>query len=98
MVTVGSVVRFETKPGKEAEFEQFLKQSLLEIQKAQGTTAWFAFRLGPSTCGVFDVFPDEEGRQAHFLAGAVRADKASDLLEGAPIIEKVDILAAKLPD
>jgi hypothetical protein len=34
-----------------------------------GTVAWFAIQTGPSTFGVYDVFPDDEARDAH-LAGA----------------------------
>ena len=55
--------------------------------------------LGPSTFGIFDAFPDETGRNAH-LSGRVAAalmEKASDLLAQPPTIEKVDVLAAKLP-
>jgi quinol monooxygenase YgiN len=96
-VTVGSLVHFEARSGKEADWERFLKEALVAIQEAPGTTAWFAFRLGPSTSGVFDAFPDEEGRLAHFLAGAARAEKGSDLLEMPPVVEKVDVFAARLP-
>lgn len=96
-VTIGSLVRFEAKPAKETEWEGFLKEALRAIQEAPGTTAWYAFRLGAATFGVFDTFPDEAGRQAHFLAGAARAEKAADLLENPPVVEKVDILAVKLP-
>jgi quinol monooxygenase YgiN len=51
------------------------------------------------TFGIFDAFPNEAGRQAH-LSGRVAAAlmaKASDLLAKPPTIEKVDVLAAKLP-
>ena len=34
--------------------------------------AWFGVRFGPSTFGIFDVFPDEEGRKAHLSAGSLR--------------------------
>ena len=46
-----------------------------------------------------DAFPDEAGRQAH-LSGKVAAalmEKAGDLFATPPSIEKVDVLAAKLP-
>jgi hypothetical protein len=55
--------------------------------------------MGPSTFGIFDAFPDESGRQAH-LSGRVAAaltEKASELFSQAPMIDKVDVLAAKLP-
>jgi quinol monooxygenase YgiN len=96
-VAVGSLVRFEARSGKEAAWERFLKEVLGAVQEAPGTTAWFAFRLGPTTSGVFDTFPDEAGRQAHFQAGVARAEKASDLLEMPPAVEKVDIFASRLP-
>lgn len=99
MVNVALWVRLEAKPGKEAEVESFLRGGLAIVQDEPATTAWFAIRLGPSTFGIFDAFPDEAGRQAH-LTGRVAAAlmaKASDLLAEPPDIKKVDVLAAKLP-
>lgn len=65
MVSVALLVRLEAKPGKEAEVEAFLNGGLGIVQEEPATTAWFALRLGPSTFGIFDAFPDETGRQAH---------------------------------
>ena len=99
MVTVALYVRLEAKPGKEAEVEAFLKGGLAIVQGEPATTAWFALRLGPSTFGIFDAVPDEAGRQAQ-RSGRVAAalmQKAGDLLAKPPAIEKVDVLAAKLP-
>ena len=99
MVHVGLLVRLEAKAGKEADVENFLRSGLPLAQQEPATTAWFAIRLGPSTFGIFDVFPDDAGRQAHLsgpIAAALMA-KASDLLATPPVIEKVDVLAAKLP-
>ena len=99
MVTVGLLVRLEAKPGKEAEVKAFITGALPLAQQEAGTTAWFALRLGPSTFGIFDAFPDEGGRNAHLggpIAAALMA-RASELLATPPAIEKVDVLAAKLP-
>ena len=99
MVKVALLVRLEAKPGKEAEVESFLKGGLAIVEEEPATTAWFAIRMGPSTFGIFDAFPDESGREAHLngrVAAALMA-KASDLLAQPPVIEKVDVLAAKLP-
>jgi len=90
---------FEAKPGKEAEVESFLRSGLPLVQAEPATTAWFGIRLGPSTFGIFDAFPNDAGRQAHLngkVAAALMA-KASELLSRPPSIEKVDVLAAKLP-
>ncbi len=99
MVKVALWVRLEAKPGKEVEVESFLRNGLPIVQQEPATTAWFAIRLGPSAFGIFDAFPDEAGRQAH-LAGKVAAalkEKAADLFAQPPVIEKIDVLAAKLP-
>jgi quinol monooxygenase YgiN len=99
MVSVALYVRLDAKPGKEKDVEAFLKGGLAIVQEEPATTAWFAIRMGPSTFGIFDAFPDEAGRQAH-LSGRVAAAlmaKAADLLAKPPQIEKVDVLAAKLP-
>jgi hypothetical protein len=69
------------------------------VEGEPATTVWFGIRLGPSTFGIFDAFPDEAGRQAH-LSGRVAAalmEKAPALFAQPPTIEKVDVLAAKLP-
>jgi len=99
MVKVALWVRLEAKPGKEAEVESFLKGGLAIVQEEPATIAWFAIRLSPSTFGIFDAFPDDAGRQAH-LSGRVAAAlmaKAPELLAQPPSIEKIDVLAAKLP-
>jgi quinol monooxygenase YgiN len=99
MVTVGLLVRLEAKPGKEAEVENFLKSGLALVEEEPETTVWFAIRMGQSTFGIFDAFPNDSGRKAH-LSGRVAAAlmaKASELLAKPPVIENVDVLAVKLP-
>jgi quinol monooxygenase YgiN len=99
MPKLSLLVRLEAKPGKEADVAAFLKQGL-ELARQEATTPiWFALRLGPSTFGVFDAFDDEAGRQAHLdgpIAKALMA-KAPELLTSTPVIERVEILGAKLP-
>jgi quinol monooxygenase YgiN len=99
MVTVALFVRLEAKPGKENDVEDFLRAGLPLVEAEPQTTVWFGIRLGRSTFGIFDAFPDEAGRAAH-LSGRVAAalgQKAGELLAQPPSIERVDILAAKLP-
>jgi len=99
MVNVALYVQLEAKPGKEAEVESFLRSGLPIVEDEPATVAWFGLRLGPSTFGIFDAFPDEAGRQAHLtgrVAAALMAN-ASELLANPPVIQKVDVLAAKLP-
>jgi len=100
MVTEALFVRMEAKPGREKDVETFLRAGRPIVDQEPATTAWFALRLGPSTFGIFDAFPDEAGRQAH-LSGKVAAAlmaKAPELLAKPPSIEKADVLAAKLAE
>ena len=76
MVNVALFVRLEVKPGKETEVENLLRAGILMVQEEPATTAWFGIRLGPSTFGIFDAFPNESGRQEH-LSGKL----ASTLME-----------------
>ena len=99
MVTVALFVRLEAKPGKEKDVEDFLLSGLPLVMQEPATTAWFGIRLGPTTFGIFDAFPDEAGRQAH-LSGKVAAAlmaQAGELFSEPPSIQSVDVLAAKLP-
>jgi quinol monooxygenase YgiN len=99
MVSVALFVRMEAKPGKEKEVEDFLQSGLPIVQEEPATIAWFGLRIGPSTFAIFDAFPDDAGRQAH-LSGKVAAAlfaKAPELFSRAPSIEKIDVLASKLP-
>lgn len=97
-VTKGLLVRLEAEPGQEAQLEELLEGAQPIVEQEPGTTAWFAIRLGPSTFGIFDVFPDDDARRAH-LSGAVAAALGENTgkLFGPPEIEQVDVLASKLP-
>ena len=99
MVTVALWVRLEAKPGRETDLEAFLKSGAALVEAEPETAVWFAVRLGPSRFAIFDAFADEAGRAAH-LSGRVAAalaEQASTLLATPPIIERLDVLAAKLP-
>ena len=99
MDTVGLLVMLEAKPGKEDELAKFLAGALPLVQEEPQTTAWFAVRLAPTRFAIFDTFPDDAGRDAH-LSGQVAAalmGHAPDLLSQTPDIQKLDIVAEKLP-
>ena len=99
MCQVALFVELEAKPGKEAEVEAFLKQGAALVREEPKTVAWFAIRMSPNRFGIFDAFADESGRQAH-LSGKVAAalmQKAPQLLAKPPQIQKIDVLADKLP-
>jgi len=100
MIKLALLVRLQAKKGKEAEVEKFLSDALSLAEKEPSTNTWYAFRMGPSTYGIFDTFPDDEGRQAHLEGKVAKAlqEKASELFSQPPTIEKLDILATKMPE
>jgi quinol monooxygenase YgiN len=99
MVKVALFARLEAKKGKEADLEKLLCGGLNMALEEATTPVWLSVRMGPSTFGIFDAFPDEEGRQSH-LSGSIAAalmKQAKDLLKQPPVMEMMDVLAAKLP-
>jgi quinol monooxygenase YgiN len=89
----------EAKPGKEQEVEAFLKSAQPLAVAEKGTTTWYAVKLGPSTFGVYDTFPDEKAREAHLTGEIAKAlfAKAKELFSKPPEVHKLSILAAKAP-
>jgi len=98
MLTVGLFARLEAKPGKEKDLAKFLKQGLEMANRESTTPLWFALRLGSTTFAIFDSFHDEAGRDAHLngpIAKALMAN-APNLLASPPVIERAEVLGAKL--
>jgi quinol monooxygenase YgiN len=97
MVKVALLARLEARPGKEQEVEDFLKSALPLAQGEPKTVTWYAWKIGPTTFGIFDTFEAEDGRDAHLsgpIAAALMAN-ADRLLASPPVIEKLDVLAVK---
>jgi len=89
----------EAKPGREADVENLLRTGLSLVEEEPDTTSWFGMRLGGSTFGIFDTFPDDSGRQAHLAGRVAQAlkEQGDDLFTRPPVIERIDVLAYKLP-
>ena len=92
-------VPLEAKAGKEQAVADFLRAGLPLAQAEPGTVAWFAIQTGPSSFAIFDAFPDEAARDAHLngkVAAALMAN-AGELFARPPQINRLDVIAAKLP-
>ncbi|WP_426671094.1 putative quinol monooxygenase [Mucilaginibacter sp. McL0603] len=97
MEKVALLAWLQAKPGKEQELSDFLKNALPLAQAETGTVSWYAWQIDDSVFGIFDTFEAEEGREAHLsgpIAAALMAN-ADTLLAKPPVIEKLNILAAK---
>lgn len=99
MVSKGLLVRLRALNGKNSEVEAFLQSALPLVQNESATTAWFAIHFGGAEYGIFDVFPDEAGRQAHLTGPIAKAlmERSAALLAEQPQIKQVEVLAHKLP-
>ncbi len=96
MVKLGLLVRLEALPGKEDELVRFLEGGLDLVNQEPDTRTWYGVRFGPTSFGIFDTFDDQGGRDAH-LNGAVAAALGENVgnLFSAPVIEELEVLAAK---
>jgi quinol monooxygenase YgiN len=94
----GILATLEARSGKEDELETFLRSAVPLVEAEVGTTTWFAFKIGPSTFGIFDTFHNEEGRDAHINGEVAKAlfARAKELFRETPKIVTVDLLAEKL--
>jgi quinol monooxygenase YgiN len=100
LVTKGLCVRLETQHGQTEQVEKFLTDARSLVSQEPDTTAWFAVRFGQGEYGIVDFFPDDNGRNAH-LNGPVAqalAGQGSALLTGEPEMQRLEVLAEKLPN
>ena len=99
MDKVAILALLEAKPGKENEVEAFLKSAQPLAEQEAYTTSWYAVKLGPGKFGIFDTFKDEAGRNAHLTGPIAKAlfARAEELFATPPQVQKLDILAAKVP-
>lgn len=98
MVKFALLVRLKAKPGKELAVENFITGALPLAVDEPNTKTWYAIKIDSSTFGIFDTFQDEAGREEHLggkIAEALMAN-APELLAEEPVIEKVNVLAAKM--
>src|SRR3954463_13460887 len=99
MVTKGLLVRFNAKHGKDAAVEELLHSAVSLVNAEAGTVAWFAVEFGRHKYGIVDVFANEEDREAHLNGDVAKAlfANADELFAEPPSIDKLDVLAHKLP-
>lgn len=97
MVKFGLLVRLKAKAGQETAAQNFITGALPLALEEPETATWYAIKIDASTFGIFDTFNTEAGREAHLggkIAAALMAN-AEVLLAEAPVIEKINVLAAK---
>ncbi|MFI1413815.1 putative quinol monooxygenase [Streptomyces sp. NPDC020707] len=97
-VSKAVLVRLEALPGKEDDVRDFLNQGLAIVEGEPKTVRWFGVQFGPSSFGIFDAFPDDDGRQTHLSGEVAQALGANTgVLFQEPTIEQLDVVAEKQP-
>lgn len=92
------LVRIEALAGREDDVRAFLNQGLSIVEGEPKTVRWFGVQFGPSSFGIFDAFPDEDGRQAHLSGEVGKAlSENTGVLFEKPTVEQLDVLAEKQP-
>ena len=91
------LAQLRARPGKETAVEEFLISARALVLQELGTTAWYAVRFGDSRYGIFDTFPNQEGRDAHLNGQIAKLlfARAEELFAEPPAVQMLDILASK---
>ena len=82
---LSTFIKLKAKPGKEEELAAFLKAGADIVKQSEPQTyLWYALRIDKSNFAIYDVFPDQAARNAHFSGKVAHAlkEKARDLVEG----------------
>jgi len=77
------LAQLRARPGKEAAVEEFLVSARDLVLREIGTTAWYAVRFDSSLYGIFDTFPNQEGREARDPDARYSCLETIRLLKGA---------------
>ena len=96
-VRLGFLVMLEAKEGKGPELGDFLRSGRDLALAEAGTVTWYAFRVDETHYAIFDTFETEDGRTAHINGPIAQAliKAAPALLASEPVIQPVDVIAAK---
>ncbi|MBE9032377.1 antibiotic biosynthesis monooxygenase [filamentous cyanobacterium LEGE 11480] len=99
MLSHALVVKIIAKNDRSEEVAQFLSGALPLAEAETFTPVWFALRADATTFYIVDAFSSVDDRQQH-LDGQIAAalmSKAAELLAEPPVIERVDVMASKVP-
>lgn len=92
-------IEIEARPGQEEAAVQMLQDIRACVEAEPATGPWFAVRFSRTRFGIFEAFPDSEGRQAHVNGGGGDifrdATRMNAILADAAKVHRVDVLMSK---
>lgn len=92
-------IHIEALPGMETEVVRMLEDILHCVEDEPATGPWYAVRYSQTTFGIFEVFPDLSGRQAHVEGGGGDifrdVERMNAILSYPAQVYRVDVLLGK---
>ncbi len=92
-------IHIEARPDKTAQVRQMLRDILGCVEGEPATGPWYGVQYSTTTFGIFEVFPDLAGRQAHVDGGGGDIfrdiERMNDILASPAHVYKVDVLMSK---
>jgi hypothetical protein len=92
-------IHVEARPDKVAEVREMLSEILGCVEGEPATGPWYAVQYSATTFGIFEVFPNLVGRQAHIDGGGGDifrdVQRMNDILAVPAHVFKVDVLMSK---
>ena len=92
-------IQIEARPGQEDAVVQMLRDIRACVEDEPATGPWFAVRFSQTRFGIFEVFPNLAGRQAHVegWGGDIFRDagRMNAILADAATVHRVDVLMSK---
>lgn len=91
-------IRLKSKPGKESEVEQLLRDIYLAVQRKPPATPWYGYRLNESVFGIFEAAHDDFDREAHLKgeASEILKERGASILAEPAQVELLDLVAFRL--
>lgn len=92
-------IHMEALPGKEEEVAIMLRDILGCVEGEPATGPWYAVRYSTAVFGIFEVFPNIAGRDAHVAGGGGDifrdVERMNAILAQPAHVFKVDVLMSK---
>lgn len=99
MITKALLFRFESQTDEDT-MDTFLEDLATEVSWEKATQAWFAIRYMRGEFGMYSVYDDEAGREAHLQGEPAKKVFAAEhkLMNAAPRVTKIELLGCKMPN
>ena len=99
MITKALLFRFESQTDEDT-MDTFLEDLATDVSWEKSTQAWFAIRYMRGEFGMYSVYDDDAGREAHAQGDAAKKVFAAEhkLMSAAPRVTRIELLGAKMPN